>query len=85
MSKSDKIIGIVIVGLCVIIGNIRLLYWAITDCIWLLLYYPLAFILTYIPNYIFIKDAFKYDDFSISFICRSIVVICFAGIFIFAK
>ena len=85
MTKFEKIICLVILSICIIGGNIQLIYWAFTDCIFILLYYPIAYSLTCIPGYIFKKDAFKYDSKKWKIGARLFVTFCSGGLFIFAK
>ena len=84
MTKFKSTLCLVFVFICIIVGNIRLIYWAFTDCIFILLYYLIAYSLTCIPGYIFKKDAFKYESKKWKTAARLFITFCSGGLFIFA-
>ena len=84
MNKFEKIFTIILICFAVIWGNAKLIHACIVDHFYcVLLYYPIAYLLTCIPGYMFTKD-FKYEKWWVKAIGRTALVLLFGGLFIFA-
>lgn len=85
MDKIGNTIFVILVVLCVLFGNDRIIYTSListSDSMdkYLILYYPIAYLLTYCMPWLFSKD-FKYEKPIFKMVCRLCMVIFFAGIF----
>lgn len=66
----------------VIWGNGRIIYISLTSTNgdeYLILYYPIAYLLTYCMPWLFTKD-FKYEEPIVKIFCRLCMVILFGGL-----
>lgn len=76
--EYEEFIAIMILALCVLAGNIILIVHAIMHEPIVILYYPIAYLLTYLTPWFF--NFSKYDDATIRIIARCFIVIIFGGI-----
>lgn len=76
--EYEELIAIIILALCVLAGNIFLITHAIMHEPIVILYYPIAYLLTYLTPWLF--NFSKYDDATIKIMARCFIVIIFGGI-----
>lgn len=78
IKEYEELIPIIILALCVLAGNIFLITRAIMHEPIVILYYPIAYLLTYLTPWFF--NFSKYDTVTIRIIARCFIVIIFGGI-----
>ena len=78
IEEYEELIAIIILTLCVLAGNIFLITHAIMHEAIVILYYPIAYLLTYLTPWLFDFD--KYDNAAVRICARCIVIIIFGAI-----
>ena len=76
--EYEEFIAIIIFALCILAGNIFLITHAIMHEHIVILYYPIAYLLTYLMPGLFVFS--KYDSAAVKIRTRCIVIIIFGAI-----